>query len=290
MQVSVIIAADTVGRRDSREVEKHIRSVLPHAEIIISRGDVDPYNKGRVFNRGAALAQGDVLLFVDCDVIHHPNVLRRASVVEKWGIPSGPVHNLLSGEALGGKHVTRPGRVPWRGGLFAFRRAYFVPWDEEFEGWGREDHAHYIETSRRLGEPEDLGAEPTWHLYHEAQPDKHKDRNIARFREVAGRKGYRPMRVRVENVSRATVARAGSVFPGHSAVEVDVPGDYQYKQLKACISLRVTRLDEQMTTAEPDLGTLAFSELRKLASGLKLQDVRKMKKAELIKAIREAKA
>jgi len=249
---SVIIPADDEGKRDDllEAVIGHVQQVLPDAEIIICRGPLDPYNKSLVCNEGVARATGDVLLFLDSDMLHWPSVLQRAESVRSWGVPSGEVRNLMKDNGPGGRYTTRPGQIKGRGGLFAFTRKAFESvggFDEEFVGWGCEDEALYITACARLGDPEDLGDEPSWHLYHPPQPERAKVRrsanspNRARLtRLLSG--GC--MRIKVTNGQQATIARAGLVFrPG--VTEIDVPDDYKLREIRACRFLAVTVIEDK---------------------------------------------
>ena len=257
--LSVILPADNERRRESllARVAEHIESVLPDAEIIISRGSVDPYNKAQVCNRGARDAGGDVLVFVDADMIHHPNVLRRAAAVSVWGVPRSEVRNLLPGEAPGGGYSVRPGLILGRGGLFAFAREAFDSvgnFDEGFVGWGCEDEALYTVATEVLGSPEDLGDEPAYHLHHEHQPERPEVRrnphcpNRKRLAEI---KQGGCMRIKVENTSKATIARGAMVFPASETKVVEVD-DYRLKEIRSCRQLSVTVIEGGMIDEDED--------------------------------------
>lgn len=262
--LSVVIPSDSEGRRDSllERVRSHVARVLPEAEVVVARGPVDPYCKARVCNEGARSTTGDVILFVDGDMIHHPEMLKRAAAVEIWGATSCKVRNLSPGEFPGGKHKVRTGRVLGRGGLFAFTREVWEKvggFDEGYIGWGMEDQAIYKEVSRVLGPPEDLGSEPAWHLYHEPQPDRklvranpnHPNRKRLRW------KGE-PVTLRIVNTSRNVIVRAGYVFRPGETVEIKDPGEYRRREIRACSKLRIEPVEPEPEKAPENVETSSF--------------------------------
>jgi hypothetical protein len=256
----VIIPADTEGRRDGllERVRAHVAGVLPEAEVLVVRGPVDPYCKAEVCNRGAKEANGDVLIFIDSDMLHNPNVLRRAATVKCWGVSSAEVRNLLPGKAPGGKCKVRPGKIKGRGGLFAFTREAWETvggFDEGFVGWGMQDMALYVTASRLLGEPEELGAEPAYHLHHKCQPDRAKVRAKAnhpnRRRLAALESKGDKMRLRITNESRNVITRGGYVLRPGQTIETEVTSDYRLRELRACSKLSIICLDEAQGPSGP---------------------------------------
>jgi N-terminal domain of galactosyltransferase len=252
---SVIIPADTKGLRETQlvVVVDHVQAILPDAEIVIPRGRPGPFNKSAVCNAGALKATHSTLIFLDSDMLHPAAVLKRAVKVRTWGIPSSEVHNLRKGQIPGGRYDTRPGTIPGRGGLFAFHRDAFERvggFDEGFIGWGCEDEALFIVARRLLGEPEDLGSEPSWHLYHEPQPERLEVRRnlLAHNRQrLAELKPGGYMRVQVVNTSDAVIPRAGFVFNRKQTHEITVSNEHVLREIRACRHLKVTVLEDRMT-------------------------------------------
>jgi len=120
--------------------------------------------------------------------------------------------------------------------------------DEGFVGWGCEDEALYVVATELLGAPEDLGDEPAYHLPHEHQPERAEvRRNLHSFnrKRLAEIKQGGCMRIKVENTSKATIARGAMVFSPSETVMVEVD-EYRLKEIRSCRRLSVVVVDGEM--------------------------------------------
>jgi cellulose synthase/poly-beta-1,6-N-acetylglucosamine synthase-like glycosyltransferase len=140
-----------------------------------------PYNKSWAFNYATKIAQSDIIVFADSDLIMHPNHLIEAlnqisnydmvnpyfSLVDLNPQESGlPLEQIIQ--------INRPGRgetdhqkVPICGGICIFKREAINKiggWSEQYIGWGAEDDHVSVKVKHFLNWTEVKNR--CYHLYH----------------------------------------------------------------------------------------------------------------------------
>lgn len=162
--------------------------------------DIRQWSKGRAFEDVARVAEYDVLVLADADVMPHPAAIEAAipmTLTYGWVVPYGWVYRLnaeATREVLDGDLEQRPahrqrfeltperGRYRGRptGGCVVISRGAYEEVggvDPRFEGWGGEDLAMATALRTLVGQPKRLDL-PLWHLWHPPSPLQEVGGNI----------------------------------------------------------------------------------------------------------------
>lgn len=167
------------------------RQNLPFAEIIqIQPEENEEFNKPTLVNKGVQLAQGEVVIIADSDVLPTvPGVLQEAAahaLYAPWVVPHGqvlrlreePTARLLTAPVTTtvypyGPLVRHPYMGVAGGGLIVIRRERFLVmggFDPVFKGWGGEDTAFGVAADTLLGQHLRYSHVPLLHFYHPPGP------------------------------------------------------------------------------------------------------------------------
>lgn len=110
------------------------------------------FNKSWGFNCGAKIAQTDLFIFADSDIIIEKNDLFKCLEEIKNFDSIDPKGNVFDLDANGNKVAVRKG-VVFGGGIVLIKKEAFLKingWNEDFEGWGCEDNAMTVKMHRFL--------------------------------------------------------------------------------------------------------------------------------------------
>lgn len=189
-------------------VVERIGRQLLDAELVVADDPRPTFNRGRALNAGVARAAGDVLVFVDADMVVPDEAIYAALDAVGQGaamvVPfrrllglTGPASELvITGRSAfgpwGPDQVDLEWDRPSAGGMNVIRRDVFERvggFDERFAGWGGEDAAFSIAVGTLAG-PVEWVAATAVHLWHPWSPDRGSARteanmNLARRYEDA---------------------------------------------------------------------------------------------------------
>jgi glycosyltransferase involved in cell wall biosynthesis len=181
LSLSIVIPWQDRGALDRRRIAEfviaHYRS-LDIGEVVIGTYDNDgqTLNLSRLRNEGASLASGDVLVFIDADVLlPTEQILEAARLASEapgavltyshflTDAPRDKIDSILDGEDWQ-KYIdpARPHYLyngplieDWHvGSSFAVSRYTYErvgPWDEDFVGWGEEDKDYLVRSKDMFG-------------------------------------------------------------------------------------------------------------------------------------------
>lgn len=184
--------------------QEQIETLGAHHRATIVRAEDAVWSRGRAMNTGAAVATGDLLLFVDADVICPPNYVRAHMDEHRMRgslVLSSRVFHLAQGTARSSDWATvsrQPGK-PCPGGWshFSVRAVHFATvggFDPAYYGWGGEDDDLLLRL-KQIGLKWEVGGPIPCHLWHDgfvslslkagrpelaATPKKNHDRYYAR--------------------------------------------------------------------------------------------------------------
>ena len=198
-QKEVPIECIIVEESEKSELQGRIPSWVKY--IHLPAGKKQPYNRSRTFNAGARIAEGNILVFHDNDMLLP--VVYAAELLKKF-IAGFQVVNLKrfifyltrqhTDHVFANESITMEPpecilqNLTGGGSLAVEKKAYFAigGFDEGFVGWGGED-VEFWERAQTL-KVYNFHHLPLIHLWHSSQPEKTADKNsqaMNRWRELS---------------------------------------------------------------------------------------------------------
>lgn len=178
-----------------------------------------PYNKSWAFNYATKIAQSEIIVFADSDLIMHPNHLIEALKLTSEYEMINPYHSVIDLSPQETNlpfdqmiQIDRPGRgeldhqkVPICGGICIFKRESLQKiggWPEQYIGWGAEDDHTSIKVKHFLNWTELKNR--CYHLFHTREnPDASLySRNLQMYNRTMGLPKEEVMRESIMAVPR----------------------------------------------------------------------------------------
>jgi predicted glycosyltransferase involved in capsule biosynthesis len=181
-------------------IKKRYKKLMPNAELCIGQYNDEPFSRSAAINNAAKLATRDIFLIVDADIAFDIKQIKRAMEGLRyfaWVVPYTSIDYLTFKQTsklieqdpsitLGSIDFTGSSKLIATniyGAINIIPRKYFEivrGFDEQFKGWGEEDHAFGRVVDTICGEHVRLDTR-LWHLHHPPASRIHCEKNTERL-------------------------------------------------------------------------------------------------------------
>ncbi|PFA67800.1 hypothetical protein CN378_09780 [Bacillus sp. AFS015802] len=194
MEISILIPFNSeseIRKRSFEWIKRYYTLAFPESDVCVGTSTGSLFSKAEAVNHAASVAQGEVYVIVDSDIICDPNIIKGSIKLldtEPWIIPYNKVLDITQNssteilnteplwplpDALDTNPRNTTGVIPV-GGINIIKKECFEKvggFDERFKGWGGEDDAFASSVNTFCGHFKRI---PTsiYHLWHPTEKSK----------------------------------------------------------------------------------------------------------------------